>query len=146
MRRTRQLRFSVIRSLRTLVSLIYRGVSPISFKIPSRASRAAPRRLLHWHFPAPPAADAPEVARFAKIGLVPVKISPGANEDSNWLPAPTGKFILMLRMYWPNENDPSIIDGTWTIPVLRRLWLANAALCLLLAQSGSSENLAVSPP
>src|SRR5215469_3405266 len=36
MRRTRQLRFSVIRSLRTLVSLIYRGVSPISFKIPSR--------------------------------------------------------------------------------------------------------------
>jgi hypothetical protein len=29
---------------------------------------------------------------------------------------------------------------------LRRLWLANAALCLLLAQSGRSENLAVSPP
>ena len=147
MRRTRQLRFSVIRSLRTLVSLIYRGVSPISFKIPSRASRAAPRRLLHWHFPAPPAADAPEVARFAKIGLVPGKDFARCRQGhSNWLPAPTGKFILMLRMYWPNENDPSIIDGTWTIPVLRRLWLANAALCLLLAQSGSSENLAVSPP
>jgi hypothetical protein len=25
---------------------------------------------LHWRFPAPSAADAPEVARFAKIGLV----------------------------------------------------------------------------
>ena len=23
---------------------------------------------------------------------------------------------LMLRMYWPNENDPSILDGSWTIP------------------------------
>jgi hypothetical protein len=44
--------------------------------------------------------------------------SPGADKDSNWLPAPAGKFILMLRMYWPNENDPSILDGTWTIPAV----------------------------
>jgi hypothetical protein len=42
--------------------------------------------------------------------------SPGADKESNWLPAPAGKFFLMLRLYWPNENDPSIIDGTWTIP------------------------------
>lgn len=42
--------------------------------------------------------------------------SPGAGKESNWLPAPAGKFLLMLRMYWPNENDPSIIDATWTIP------------------------------
>ncbi|MDR6634627.1 hypothetical protein J2X72_003437 [Phyllobacterium sp. 1468] len=42
--------------------------------------------------------------------------SPGADKEANWLPAPEGKFILMLRMYWPNENDPSIINGTWTIP------------------------------
>jgi hypothetical protein len=53
MRRTRQLRFSVIRSLRTLVSLIYRGVSPISFKIPPRASRVQVNDVigphpLHW--------------------------------------------------------------------------------------------------
>ncbi len=44
------------------------------------------------------------------------KDSPGADKESNWLPAPAGKFILMLRMYWPNENEPSILDGTWTIP------------------------------
>jgi hypothetical protein len=44
------------------------------------------------------------------------KDSPGADKESNWLPAPAGKFILMLRMYWPNENDPSILNGTWTIP------------------------------
>ncbi|HWK67032.1 MAG TPA: DUF1254 domain-containing protein [Rhizobiaceae bacterium] len=42
--------------------------------------------------------------------------SPGADKESNWLPAPAGKFFLMMRLYWPNENDPSIIDGTWTIP------------------------------
>ncbi len=42
--------------------------------------------------------------------------SPGKDKESNWLPAPKDKFILMLRLYWPNETPPSIIDGTWKIP------------------------------
>jgi hypothetical protein len=29
--------------------------------------------------------------------------SPGPDKESNWLPAPAGKFILMLRMYWPHD-------------------------------------------
>jgi len=45
--------------------------------------------------------------------------SPGADKESNWLPAPEGKFILMLRLYWPKETPPSIIDGTWTIPPVK---------------------------
>ena len=45
--------------------------------------------------------------------------SPGADKEYNWLPAPAGKFVLMLRLYWPNENDPSIIDGTWIIPAVK---------------------------
>jgi hypothetical protein len=45
--------------------------------------------------------------------------SPGADNESNWLPAPKDKFILMLRMYWPQETPPSIIDGTWTIPQVK---------------------------
>jgi hypothetical protein len=44
--------------------------------------------------------------------------SPGADKESNWLPAPTGKFILMLRLYWPTETDPSIINGTWRPPAV----------------------------
>jgi hypothetical protein len=44
--------------------------------------------------------------------------SPGADKESNWLPAPKDKFILMLRMYWPDEAQPSILDGTWTIPAV----------------------------
>ena len=47
--------------------------------------------------------------------------SPGPDLESNWLPAPKGKFILMMRLYWPNESDPSIINGSWTMPPVRRV-------------------------
>lgn len=49
------------------------------------------------------------------------KDSPGKDKESNWLPAPAGKFLLMLRTYWPREADPSIIDGTWSIPAVRKV-------------------------
>ena len=49
------------------------------------------------------------------------KDSPGADKESNWLPAPSGKFILMLRMYWPSEKSPSIINGSWTIPAVKKV-------------------------
>jgi hypothetical protein len=42
--------------------------------------------------------------------------SPGLDKEANWLPAPNGPFVLMLRLYWPKENPPSIIDGTWKPP------------------------------
>ena len=54
------------------------------------------------------------------IDIYVQKDSPGADKESNWLPAPAGKFILMLRMYWPNEHDPSIFNGTWTIPAVKK--------------------------
>jgi uncharacterized protein (TIGR03000 family) len=44
--------------------------------------------------------------------------SPGKDKESNWLPAPKGKFVLMLRLYWPKEKDPSILDGTWKPPAV----------------------------
>ena len=47
--------------------------------------------------------------------------SPGADKESNWLPAPTGKFVLMLRMYWPDEKAPSIINGTWAPPAVKKV-------------------------
>jgi len=49
------------------------------------------------------------------------KDSPGSDKESNWLPAPADKFILMLRLYWPDESPPSIIDGTWTIPPVKKV-------------------------
>ena len=30
--------------------------------------------------------------------------SPGKDKEANWLPAPKGDFIPMLRMYWPKET------------------------------------------
>lgn len=42
--------------------------------------------------------------------------NPGPDKESNWLPAPKGAFVLMLRLYWPNDTPPSILDGTWTPP------------------------------
>ena len=27
----------------------------------------------------------------------------------------------MLRMYWPNESDPSIIDGSWNPPPVEKV-------------------------
>jgi hypothetical protein len=36
-----------------------------------------------------------------------------AGHESNWLPAPTGKFRLWLRAYMPGA---AILDGTYTVP------------------------------
>lgn len=46
--------------------------------------------------------------------------SPGKDKQANWLPAPKGDFLPMLRMYWPKETPPSILDGTWTVPRVTR--------------------------
>jgi hypothetical protein len=46
--------------------------------------------------------------------------TPGADKEANWLPAPKGDFIAMLRMYWPKETDPSILNGTWTPPAVAK--------------------------
>ena len=47
--------------------------------------------------------------------------SPGKDKESNWLPAPAGDFILMMRLYWPKETPPSLIDGSWKIPEAREV-------------------------
>ena len=47
--------------------------------------------------------------------------SPGTERESNWLPAPKGKFILMMRLYWPSETPPSIIDGSWSPPAVKKV-------------------------
>lgn len=49
---------------------------------------------------------------------------PGKHREANWLPAPKGNFILMMRMYWPKEEPPSILpagEGTWVPPGVKKL-------------------------
>src|SRR5262245_28920431 len=49
------------------------------------------------------------------------KESPGKTKDSNWLPAPDGPIYLVMRLYWPKTEAPSILppgEGTWQPPAL----------------------------
>jgi hypothetical protein len=42
--------------------------------------------------------------------------SPGKDKEANWLPAPKGEFVLMMRLYWPSPTAPTILDGSWKPP------------------------------
>ncbi len=46
---------------------------------------------------------------------------PGGNRDPNWLPASKGKFQLVMRIYTPRKAAPSILDGSWMPPPVRRV-------------------------
>lgn len=45
--------------------------------------------------------------------------SPGKAQESNWLPAGDKDFNMTLRMYWPQDKAPSIIDGSWKPPAVK---------------------------
>jgi hypothetical protein len=52
------------------------------------------------------------------------KDSPGADKESNWLPAPDGPIYLVMRLYWPRTEAPSILPagkGTWSPPGVVRV-------------------------
>lgn len=47
------------------------------------------------------------------------KESPGPDKEANWLPAPDGPVYLVMRLYWPRKDSPSILppgQGTWRPP------------------------------
>ena len=49
--------------------------------------------------------------------------SPGADQESNWLPAPDGPIYMVMRLYWPKEKQPSILPvgkGEWKPPGIKR--------------------------
>jgi hypothetical protein len=43
------------------------------------------------------------------------KVSPGADKESNWLPAPDGPIYAAMRLYWPRE---SALEGSWKPPAV----------------------------
>jgi hypothetical protein len=47
--------------------------------------------------------------------------SPGRAKEPNWLPAPDGPIDMVMRLYWPNPDPPSILppgEGTWQPPAI----------------------------
>lgn len=47
--------------------------------------------------------------------------NPGGDKEANWLPVPASKFIPMMRMYWPTDTSPSILDASWKPPPVKRI-------------------------
>ncbi len=67
--------------------------------------------------------NSPMLPRFTRdtdggLTLIVQNESPGRDKEANWLPAPTGPFWLVLRLYWPKEEATS---GTWAAPPLTRV-------------------------
>jgi hypothetical protein len=50
------------------------------------------------------------------IDLYVQNASPAAGRTANWLPAPSGRFNVILRIYWPK---PEVIERKWVPPGLR---------------------------
>ncbi len=44
--------------------------------------------------------------------------SPGKDMEPNWLPAPTGDFTLMMRLYVPTAK---VLDGRWAPPAIKKV-------------------------
>jgi hypothetical protein len=52
------------------------------------------------------------------------KDSPGADKEANWLPAPNDTIYLVMRLYWPKSEAPSILpagEGSWQPPGVKRV-------------------------
>jgi hypothetical protein len=51
------------------------------------------------------------------------KDSPGADKESNWLPAPSDPIYMVMRLYWPRTEAPSILppgEGAWQPPGIQK--------------------------
>jgi len=49
------------------------------------------------------------------------KESPGKDKEANWLPSPDGEIYLVMRLYWPKTEAPSILPagkGSWSPPAI----------------------------
>ena len=50
--------------------------------------------------------------------------SPGSDKEPNWLPAPDGLIYLVMRLYWPKTEPPSILPpgkGAWQPPGVKQI-------------------------
>ena len=52
------------------------------------------------------------------------KDSPGKDKEANWLPAPNGPIYMVMRLYWPETEAPSVLppgSGSWSPPPVVRV-------------------------
>ncbi|MCL4191929.1 MAG: DUF1214 domain-containing protein [Thermoguttaceae bacterium] len=73
--------------------------------------------------PVPPIPWRTRKSRDGSITLYIQKDSPLANRKSNWLPAADGPIYLVMRLYWPRAQPPSILppgECRWNPPPVVR--------------------------
>jgi hypothetical protein len=59
---------------------------------------------------------------FSHLTIYIQKDSPGKANESSWLPAPNGPIYLVMRLYWPKTEPPSILppaEATWQPPEIK---------------------------
>jgi hypothetical protein len=61
--------------------------------------------------------------------------SPGKDKEANWLPAPTGPFMMYLRLYWPKD---AALDGQWTAPKVDREVFSSSRLIGLIKSTAGA--------
>ena len=64
--------------------------------------------------------DHPVLNSDGSLDLYFSHVKPANAPEANWLPAPADPFILMMRIYWPKETPPSILNGTWSPPLVKK--------------------------
>ena len=92
----------------TLYTMVWLDVSkePWIFSIPDTGDR---------YYMAPRFVTNPD----GSVDLYLQAASPGKAKEANWLPAPRAKFGVMLRLYWPTDTPPTIIDASWKPPAIQ---------------------------
>jgi hypothetical protein len=66
--------------------------------------------------------NSPMLPQFKKdadggLTLLIQNVSPGADKEANWLPAPKGPFFVVMRLYWPKDEAQ---NGTWIVPSITK--------------------------
>ncbi|MCO5397002.1 DUF1254 domain-containing protein [Ralstonia soli] len=61
-------------------------------------------------------ADHPRLNRDGSLDIL-IQRTPPKGERRNWLPAPTGPFLLRMQLTWPKE---AALDGSWLPPGVQR--------------------------
>jgi hypothetical protein len=56
--------------------------------------------------------------RVGKSEKVLVQFAPPKDRPPNWLPAASGPFALVLRLYWPKADA---VSGSWSPPAVKRV-------------------------
>lgn len=59
-----------------------------------------------------------QTAKEGDLMIYVQKDSPGTDNEANWLPAPEGKFFLILRTYLPGED---LVKQTWKPPAVKKV-------------------------